>query len=70
MEKRIGIISTRMDTFVYGDAMDRKIYQYYVDQFHAVPLPSSEHRYRFILSDDATQKIREVYDYAWSDECI
>lgn len=58
------------DGFVYGDAMDREIYQYYVDQFHAVPLPSSEHQYRFMLSDDATQKIREVYDYAWSDECI
>ena len=39
-------------------------------EFHAVPLPSSEHQYRFMLSDDATQKIREVYDYAWSDECI
>ena len=25
---------------------------------------------RFMLSDDAAQKLREVYDYVWSDECI
>ena len=25
---------------------------------------------RFMLSDDAAQKFREVYDYARSDECI
>ena len=59
------------DGFVYGDAMDRlKYINTIVDQFHAVPFAKFEHQYRFMLSDDATQKSGEVYDYAWSDECI
>lgn len=35
-----------------------------------MPLLSLGHLYRFMLSDEVTKTIREVYDYEWSGEQI
>jgi len=56
--------------FVYGEAMDEELYNYYVKEFKALPLPPRNNPFCFMLSDDAIKKIREVYDYEWTDECI
>lgn len=58
------------DGFVCGEAMDKELYEYYIDNFHALPLPALSNPYRFMLSDIATKQIREVYDYEWTNECI
>lgn len=54
--------------FVYGEAIDRELYEYYIERFGAYPLPPVNNPYRFMLSDEATAYIREVYNYEWSDE--
>lgn len=56
------------DGFVYGEAMDRELYEYYMDNFNAFPLPPINNPYRFMLSGETTAQIREVYNYDWSDE--
>ena len=56
------------DGFVYGEAMDEALYHYYISNFGALPLPPVNNPYRFMLSDEATARIREVYNYEWSEE--
>lgn len=56
------------DGFIYGEAMDKELYDYYCDTFGAAYLPSLNHPYRFMLSDQATAYLREVYTYEWTEE--
>ena len=56
------------DGFIYAEAMDKELYDYYVSAYGALPLPPLNNPYRFMLSDEMTEKIREVYDYEWTDE--
>ena len=58
------------DGFVVAEAMDEKLYEYYIFEFGALPLPPINNPYRFMLSDRVTQKLREVYDYEWTEECL
>lgn len=58
------------DGYVYAEAMDEELYNYYCDKFGAAYLPSVNNPYRFMLSDETTQKLREVYNYEWTDEII
>lgn len=58
------------DGFVYGEAMDADLYQYYIEEFKALPLPPRSNPYCFMLSDEATKNIREVYAYEWTDEIL
>ncbi len=39
-------------------------------EFGAAPLPPVNNPYRFMLSDDMSNKVREVYTYEWTDEEI
>lgn len=55
------------DGFVYAEAMDEDLYNYYCEEFGAAYLPPLNNPYRFMLSDKATAKIREVYTYEWTD---
>lgn len=50
--------------------MDKELYEYYITEFYALPLPPKNNPYCFMLSDDATKKIREVYNYEWTDEIL
>lgn len=56
--------------FLYAEAMDKDLYNYYCEKFHAYPLPTFNNPYRFMLSDEATKLIREVYNYEWTEEVI
>ena len=56
--------------FLYGEAMDKDLYDYYCDKFGAAYLPPLNNPYRFMLSGESTQHIREVYTYEWTNECI
>ena len=58
------------DGWVYGYAMDQEIYDYYIHQFGAKPLPRIVHPYGIYITGEQTRKIREVYDYEWTDEVI
>lgn len=56
--------------YVYAEAMDEDLYNYYCEKFGAAYLPSGDNPYRFMLSDETTQKLREVYNYEWTEEII
>lgn len=56
------------DGFVYGEAINNDLYQYYIRKFHAIPLPSLDRKYRFVLPENVTTKIREEYQYEWCEE--
>ncbi len=58
------------DGFVYAEAMDEELFNYYINEFGALPLPPFNNPYRFMISDSMTAKIREVYTYEWTDEEI
>ena len=58
------------DGFVVAEAMDEKLYEYYISEFGALPLPPLNNPYRFMLSDRMAQKLREVYDYEWTEEYL
>lgn len=58
------------DGFVVAEAMDQELFDYYISNFGAAPLPPNNNPYRFMLSDKVTKKIREVYEYEWTDEEI
>lgn len=51
--------------YIYGYASSRKILNHYIDQFGAVHIPIQD-PYQFIINEEASKKIREVYDYEWN----
>ena len=65
-------VSLRMgyDGTVYGEAMDEEILRYYMKQFGAVRLPRTIHPYALVINEATTERIREVYNYVWTDEII
>ncbi len=56
--------------WVYGYAMDQEIYEYYIRKFGAYSLPRSIHPFGIYLTGEQTRRIREVYDYEWTEETI
>lgn len=56
--------------FIYGEAMDKKLFDYYCNNFGAMYLPPLHNPYRFMLSDEATAYLREVYNYDWTEDII
>lgn len=56
--------------YIYGEAMDRELYEYYINEFGALPLPPRENPYNFMISGSATEQIRKGYDYEWTDEVL
>lgn len=56
--------------FIYGEAMDKELFDYYCMEFGAQALPALHNPYRFMLSDEATRHIREVYTYEWTNEIL
>ena len=53
------------DGYVYGEAMDEEILDYYIRNFAAelFPYGNPPHPYRFIISDENVKRITEVYNY-------
>ncbi len=51
--------------YVYGEAMDKDIMDYYIRNFGAEQFPFGEppHPYRIIVPESSMQDIMEVYDY-------
>ena len=54
--------------YVYGDASNADILQYYIEKFDAVPLNTRDGKYRFMIEGENTQKLMEVYHYEWTEE--
>lgn len=53
--------------FLYGEAMDEELMIYYIEKFGAMRIPR-EHPYSISFSGKVTKRIREVYEYVWTDE--
>lgn len=58
------------DGFIYGEAMDKDLFDYYIEQFGALSLPPINNPFRFMLSDEVTTHLREVYSYEWTNDII
>lgn len=56
--------------YLYAEAIDQELLDYYIREFHATPLPIINNAYRFMLTDEATAPLREVYSYEWTDDII
>ena len=63
-------VKAGFDGFIVAEAMDQELLDYYMKAFGAAPLPPVNNPYRFMLSDDMSNKLREVYTYDWTDEEI
>lgn len=56
------------DGTIYAEAMDKKLFEHLIETANASPLPAIEnHPYRFVINEKAARRIREVYNYEWSD---
>ena len=55
--------------FMYGFAADKKLLDHYVEIFNAEYI-GVLHPYQFAIDEDNARKIREVYDFEWTDEEI
>lgn len=53
--------------FLYGEAMDETIMRYYMEKFGAFALPR-EHPFSICFPSEETKKIREAYDYVWTED--
>ena len=63
-------VKAGFDGFIVAEAMDEELFNYYITEFGALPLPPVNNPYRFMISDVMSKKLREVYDYEWTDENI
>ena len=52
---------------VHAIAMDKDILQHYVEVFDAIVI-GIMHPYHFVIEEENTRKIKEVYKDEWSDE--
>ena len=63
-------VSHGYNGFIYGEASDKELFNYYCKEFGALYLPPINNPYRLMLSDTATAHLREVYSYEWTDDVI
>ena len=54
---------------ISGFAADRKLMEHYCETFDAEPI-CMLHPYQIFIPESSGAKIREVYDYEWTDEVI
>lgn len=54
--------------FLHADAVDAKLLQHFVQEFHGFPVPYPQHPNHFLMDGHVTKQIREVYDYEWTDD--
>lgn len=54
--------------YVFGDAINKEVLQYYIDKFHAFPLSTAGAPHRFMIEGVYSQELMEVYNYEWTEE--
>lgn len=54
--------------FIHAEAMDRVLLEHLCNEHGAIHIPLPEHPYHFIMDEKAMSKIREEYQYEWSDD--
>lgn len=52
----------------HAEAMDEELLEYYCSEFHAWKMPLHGHPFHFIIEETASQKLKEVYTYEWTDD--
>ena len=58
------------DGYIVGEAINKFVFDYYCNEFDAQPLPSFGNPYRFMLDEFATEKLRRIYTYEWTNEVL
>lgn len=58
--------------YIYGEAMDREIMDYYVKEMGAKQFPFGvpPHPYRIIIEEEQMKKIMEAYEYEYADDTL
>lgn len=54
--------------FIHADAADADLLKHFVESYNGFSVPYPGHPYHFLMDENATAKIREVYDYEWTDD--
>ncbi len=54
--------------FIHAEAMDQELLKHFCKEHGAIHIPLPNHPYHFIMDEEAMAKIREVYQYEWSDD--
>lgn len=52
----------------HADAMDQKILEHYVKEFGAWEMSLPGHTFHFVVEENASHKLMEVYTYEWTGE--
>lgn len=56
------------DGYVYGQAINKDVYDHYVNEYHAIYIGNENGLLKFMIPGEETQKIMEVYTYDWTEE--
>ena len=56
--------------WVFGKAINERVFKHLIYDHGALPLPKSIHPFALYFDGVTTKRIREVYDYEWTDEII
>ena len=56
------------DGYVFGDAINKEVFEYYLTHFQAIPINVGSGLKRFMIDGENTQKLMEVYNYEWTEE--
>ena len=56
--------------WIYGKAMNEEVFKHFIQHHGALPLPKVIHPFALYFDGVTTKRIREVYDYEWTDEII
>lgn len=61
-------IKSGYDGVVFGEAIDRKIWEHYCLEYGATVLPGA--KYRFMINESVAKNLMEVYNYEWTEDEI
>lgn len=56
------------DGYIWGEAINKDIFKYYLDKFSATAVSTYNNPYQFMIIGKHTQKLMEVYNYEWTGE--
>ncbi|MBQ7294985.1 MAG: minor capsid protein [Clostridia bacterium] len=51
--------------YIYADAANKELFKFFVNEFKAIPIPTRENPYRFLLEGNAIKNILDTYNFEW-----
>ena len=51
--------------YIYADAANRQLFNSFINEYKATPIPTRENPYRFLLEGNAIKSILDTYNFEW-----